>query len=120
MAVATIGVTGSGATYECDGTNDEVQWQAAVDAVAATTYDSIRVLTGVYWFSAGVEIKDNVSIEGDNEATCIIKLDTDFPILTDWMFYGTTTGDNFTMRYLTLDGNKAALTGSDTTHLVYI
>lgn len=47
LPMVTVGPTGSGADYECDGTADNVQLQAAIDAVASTG-GIIAVFAGTY------------------------------------------------------------------------
>lgn len=47
LPMITVGTTGSGADYECDGTADNVQLQAAIDSIAATG-GIIAVLAGTY------------------------------------------------------------------------
>lgn len=50
----TIGPAGSGASYVTDGTADDVQFQAAIDAVEATGGGLIEVIQGTYSFTSMV------------------------------------------------------------------
>lgn len=50
----TIGTVGSGAMFECDGTNDQVQFKAAFDLANTAPYANvINVHRGTYNFDAG-------------------------------------------------------------------
>ena len=48
----TIGPVGSGAHFECDGTNDEVQFQEAITLAVTESYGSVFVMQGGYNFHA--------------------------------------------------------------------
>ena len=67
----TIGTVGSGADYECDGTNDEVEFQNACNAVTATKYE-IQVLAGAYVFSASVTLTTKVKLKGVDKSSVSI------------------------------------------------
>ena len=66
----TIGVTGSGADYETDGTADDVQFTSAI--AAATAGDTIKVLDGTYVFAAGVALNKTLTIEGVDRTRAMI------------------------------------------------
>lgn len=55
VTTKTVGTTGSGADYICDGTDDNVQIQAAVDAVA-TAGGVVTILAGTYNLSVKITI----------------------------------------------------------------
>lgn len=66
----TIGVTGSGASYECDGTDDNVQFAQAIADMS--TGDVLSVLSGTYVFSSVVDINKSISIIGQDRTLSII------------------------------------------------
>ncbi len=78
------------ADYTCDGTDDDVQFQAALDALPAGG-GQLVVLTGAYSFSATVSRAiDNVTIQGVGQASSL-SYDGGTPIFSagvrsDWTF----------------------------------
>ncbi|MDR6305896.1 parallel beta-helix repeat protein [Nitrobacter vulgaris] len=59
------------ADYICDGSEDDVQLQAAIDAVAAAGGGTIFVKRGTYAIAAQVFISSNVAIIGDGYGTLL-------------------------------------------------
>jgi len=60
------------ADYVCDGTADDVEIQAAIDALPASGGE-VRLLGGTYTFSAGVVARmDNLVISGVGKSTIIV------------------------------------------------
>lgn len=57
------------ADYICDGTADDVQIQAAIDAVSALGGGLVRLLDGDYVIATAVTMKSNVDICGLGDAT---------------------------------------------------
>jgi len=73
----TIGVTDSGAAYECDGNDDHVQFQAAINA--ASSGDKIIVLDGDYSFASQVSETDkNLTIEANGQVTITLSTGSSF------------------------------------------
>jgi hypothetical protein len=68
-SVYSIGVVGSGATYECDGTDDQVQFALAVGEVPAGA--TIKVLAGTYSFSASLTVNKLLAFEGVDASSAI-------------------------------------------------
>jgi len=64
----TVGVTGSGADYECDGTADDVQFQAALDAINVLGGGELRVRKGTYTCSSVVNLYSNITLSIENGA----------------------------------------------------
>jgi hypothetical protein len=64
----TVGVTGSGADYICDGTDDDVQLQAAHDAVYAGGGGTVYIGPGTYNLSLEVLVKSGVQWIGAGRA----------------------------------------------------
>lgn len=70
MSYVTVGSTGSGADYECDGTNDNVQIQAAINA--SSTGGIVHILPGTYNTSVSLSMRDNVVLRGSGWTTELI------------------------------------------------
>ena len=70
LIIGFVGTAGAAtADYQCDGTDDNVQWQAALDALPPSG-GKIIGLAGNYVFSATVSRAiDNVTIEGLGKST---------------------------------------------------
>jgi parallel beta-helix repeat protein len=106
ITVGTIAEAAGVADYTCDGTDDNVQIQTALDALPVTG-GQIVVLTGTYSFSATVtRAIGNVSIEGAGAGTYFTN-----DGLTDLFTAG---GDNWTFSNLRTDAgglNMGATTG---------
>lgn len=60
-----VGPAGSGATYETDGTADQVQFQAANDAANAQGGGRVYVLKGDYNFSGVLSLSNKVTLVGE-------------------------------------------------------
>lgn len=69
-----------GADAVCDGTNDDVEIQAAIDAVAVKG-GRVLLHAGTYTLGASVALKSNVSLEGVGNGTVLTTL-TNIDILT--------------------------------------
>lgn len=89
------------ATYVCDGTADDVQIQAALDA--AVSGDSVLVIGNTGSLAATVNVTNNgvTLISYGTTLTATANMTTD-------MIY--VTGDNVTVRGFTLNGNRAVRT----------
>jgi parallel beta-helix repeat protein len=68
--IITVG-TQTGADYVCDGTADDVQIQAAIDAVGAAGGGKIIIRHGTYDISAGITFPDNIVLEGEGITTVL-------------------------------------------------
>jgi len=85
------------ADYNCDGVNDDIEFQRALDALPSVG-GKIRVLAGNYSFSETVSRAiDNVTIEGADGSTCISN-DNTTPLFsagtqTNWLFSNLKTDD---------------------------
>ena len=58
------------ADYVCDGTDDQVEIQAAIDALPISGGE-ILLLDGIFTFTSAVNLKSNVSIKGQGKSTVI-------------------------------------------------
>lgn len=63
---ATVGPTGD---YVTDGTADDVQWQAAIDAAYVAGGGIVRGDAGAYNLAAQVVVRENVHLKGINNPT---------------------------------------------------
>lgn len=60
-----------GADYVCDGTDDEVEIQAAIDVVSASVGGVVQLSEGLFTVGASVIVKANVYLKGYGRATII-------------------------------------------------
>lgn len=91
----TIGKTGSGADYECDGVADHIQIQQAI--TAASSGCEILFLDGAYYLTSQVSIKDkNLTIRGVGQVTLNLS-----------------TGGNFGLYFAGSTGASATLLSSN-------
>jgi len=75
----------SGANYVCDGTADDVQIQAAIDAVDASTADGgvVELTSGIFYTSAAITLKANVTLQGAGRyGTNIRQTDPTKPVIS--------------------------------------
>lgn len=72
----TIGTTGSGADYECDGTADQTEFASAISALVDG--EDLRVLPGTYKFSDTLTVDKAITIDGGDRASTVIQIDGNF------------------------------------------
>jgi hypothetical protein len=72
----TIGLSGSGANYVCDGAADEVQFALAVSEIPAGSI--LKVMAGSYTFSSTLDVNKSISIIGQDRTTTVINVDGNF------------------------------------------
>jgi hypothetical protein len=112
-ATCTIGVTGTTADYTCDGTDDDVQVQTALNALPSTG-GSIYLQEGTYNFSTTVYRNiSNVRIFGAGYATKIKWQDSTNPSNIGLI----KTSNFWSITDLQIDGNKANNSGGYAIHL---
>jgi hypothetical protein len=68
--IVTVG-TQTGADYVCDGTADDVQIQAAIDAVGALGGGTVMVRAGTYNTTSSIHMHDYVILQGEGDITVI-------------------------------------------------
>lgn len=112
---ATYIVAASNATAEskahadakCDGTNDEVELQAAIDAVETAGGGLVLLTEGTFTILDGIDLKSEVHIIGCGLDATIIKVaataSTDFSILS------AVSRTEFSVGRLTIDGSAASI-----------
>lgn len=108
--IVYVDTDGSG-DYNCDGINDHIEINDAINYVAENSDFTTVHLTGpnTYWIDDSIYLKNNVILEGDSDA--IVKLvdnagwATTFRGLVD--VYDGVGVDNVIIRGFKIDGNKA-------------
>jgi parallel beta-helix repeat protein len=104
----TVGSTGSGAAdYVTDGTADNVEIQAAIDAANTAGGGTVLIKAGVYNLAATITLYSNITLMGEGYATIIKKANSsgirDIIVNSDVV----SGNSNIIIKNLKLDGNKA-------------
>jgi len=104
-------VNGKG-DYYCDGTNDEVQLEAAITKADAVDGSTVHLMGGTYSIGTTFDvIADNLTIQGEGEGT-VLKLADSANCHLMVVGNGATRCDRIMIRDLVIDGNKANNTGT--------
>lgn len=82
ISVGAYDYTGQ-ATYYCDGVDDDVQIQEAIDVLAARGGGTIRLYSGEYRCNT-ITMKDNIEIVGSGKSTVLYPMDNTVILLIDW------------------------------------
>ena len=90
--------------YIADGTADEVQIQACIDAVT-TLGGTCQLMEGTFNIAAAINIKSNVSLVGQGYGTVLKRTATNISILS-----ATQTTSQISARFIRFDGNAASAT----------
>ena len=101
---ATVGF--SNADYICDGVADNIQIQAAIDAVNAAGGGTVYVKPGTYDINVQLTSKSNVSIIGSGEGVTVLMANTG--IAFGYVIRNTVTIENFNISNLTIDCNNTS------------
>lgn len=122
VVVPSVGpVTTGGGTYQCDGTNDEVQINAAITAaysqaahpggnpVGAQGKPYVLLLPGLYKIKAPISLKDGVRVVGASMAGTEVRADTGFSG-AGMIVLNTTATELWEVRDLTLNGDNVGST----------
>lgn len=125
---ATLGITGGSkpfylvgssapAEYITDGTNDEVEIQAAIDAATTAGGGIVHLTKGTFNInSPGLAMRDNVILEGQGEATILKMAEAaNYNIITSGQASEgnpTISAHHTVCRDFVVDGNKAIVTNS--------
>lgn len=104
VGTSTAGWTKKDCDYLCDGTDDQVEIQAAINALPSTGGEVV-VLDGTYNIASSIAInKHNITITGNGSSTVLKKMwDSGsyvIPVLDAKM-------SNICIKYLQIDGNRA-------------
>ncbi|MDW7733672.1 MAG: right-handed parallel beta-helix repeat-containing protein [Methanolobus sp.] len=109
-----VATDGSG-DYNCDGTADQVEINAALQYAKNNNFDTVYLKSGTYTIDDSIEVPDNMILTGDSDTT--VKLVADWDVTRSDMFTPMITGtnavsenfkkgSNITISGFTLDGNK--------------
>src|SRR3990167_1205855 len=107
--------SGYAADYYTDGTADDVQIQAAIDAVNTSGGGSVYIKVGTYNINAKVTIPSNITIGGDGFVT-ILKAVNCFSNTINMLENSDTINgnSNIIVKDLKIDGNRANRTATTT------
>jgi len=102
-----VGPAGSGVEYECDGTNDEIQIQEAIDDCNTAGGGTVQFLVGTYNVGTYIILKSNVILEGTKGLSIIKRASAD---TTHKVIYNESANaaSNFRIRNLVIDHNETA------------
>ncbi len=104
VGTSTAGWTKKDCDYLCDGTDDQVEIQAAINALPSTGGEVV-VLDGTYHITASINVnKNNVTLRGNGNATVLKRMwgsTTNQGVIT-------VSANTCTVRRLKLDGNKTS------------
>ncbi|TFH57820.1 MAG: hypothetical protein E4G91_10350, partial [Candidatus Zixiibacteriota bacterium] len=112
-------VGSANADYITDGTADDVQIQAAIDAADTAGGGVVFIQSGTYDITAPIEMKDYVTLEGEgiNATDLVLANSVDNHLITSDS--GTAGNVWFcTIRNMTLDGNKANNVDGDVVNML--
>lgn len=112
VGTSTAGWTSEDCDYLCDGTADDVEINAAIQALPSTGGEVV-ILDGTYNITATIAMnKDNVTLSGNGAATVLKRM---------WSGSGTgvitVTSDYCTVQNLQIDGNKSSYASGDGIYL---
>lgn len=109
FVVASSGTTAKGiysADYICDGTDDNVEIQAAIDATNALGGGKVVLLEGIYNITTQINMKSLVFLEGQGEGTVLKRASSS---VVRVIYVGLNVSF-FTMQNFYIFGNEIALT----------
>jgi parallel beta-helix repeat protein len=110
LAKTAVTVGPQGSDYVTDGAGDDVQIQAALDAVGDAGGGVVWLRAGTYSLSEQLSIPSGIMLVGEGFATVIIAadgLDDDLMVNSDQV----NGNENIVLRDFKLDGNRAAQSG---------
>ncbi len=81
----------SQADYVCDGTADDVEIQAAVDALAATGGGEIRLSSGTFTLATKVDMEDDINLVGMGHSTVVDNQGATYALSFEGAYDGVTT-----------------------------
>jgi len=81
MTVQKVVATDGSGDYNCDGTDDQVEIQQAIDDVSALGGGTVFLRAGVYNISASIVLKRNICLCGDPGGTILYRVSTGYPLI---------------------------------------
>ena len=110
VGTSTAGWTADDCDYLCDGTADDVEINAAIQALPSTGGEVV-ILDGTYNITATIAMnKDNVTLSGNGSATVLKRMWSGSGVIT-------VTSDYCTVQNLQIDGNKSSYASGDGIYL---
>lgn len=109
LPTVTVGVAGSGATYETDGTADQTQINAAITAVNAAGGGIVQLQDGQFDITGLITMKSNVTLQGVGWST-VLKRNASMTV--DRVIYATGI-DNASVKNLKIDGSNDLVIPAD-------
>ena len=77
VGTSTAGWTAADCDYLCDGTDDQVEIQAAIDSLPKESGNyggEVVLLSGTYHLNGSITLLENVVLRGNGESTCLEKI----------------------------------------------
>jgi len=113
------------ADYICDGTDDHVEIQAAIDALEAADGGQIILLDGIYSCDPIIIASSNITLNGLGSSTIVKLAPQNLDVLGEHRLLdieGSAEGrlKNIAIRNIQFDGNKAAHSGTKTVNMEVI
>ena len=103
------GITAKDCDYLCDGTDDQVEINAAIQALPATGGEVV-ILDGVYNITQKISVnKANTTLSGNGSATVLKRMWSS--VAPEGVINVEGSGSNCIIKNLCIDGNKASYTG---------
>lgn len=103
--------------YQCDGVDDNVQIQAALDRIRTAGGGTLYLSDGVFDIKTTVNIYENTDITGQGMDATVLRLSSQAPKFAKAGFMRCYLQNNIGIRSLTLDGNRQnQLTDSTTNY----
>lgn len=97
--------TDASGDYQTDGTDDDVQIQAAIDAVGTAGGGVVLIRKGTYVVGTQIDVDSaNIHVVGEGMGATILQAKTAFTTATDIV---NITSSNCSIENLTIDGNKS-------------
>ena len=111
VGTSTAGWTANDCDYLCDGTNDQVEINSAIQALP-TGGGEVVILDGTYNITATIAMnKDNVTLSGNGSSTVLKRMWNSTS--EEGVITVTATNGGCEIERLCVDGNKASYGGSD-------
>lgn len=97
----TVGTVADESDYVCDGSADNIQIQAAIDAAYSAGGGIVHMRAGAYNFNAVMTMRTGVILEGEGIGNTVITMATG----ANCNFFDTEEEDRWTIRDIQFDGN---------------
>ena len=100
-----IYIAKEGGDYNCDGIDDHIEINAAIETLSMIGGGTVHLREGTYTISDSINLCSNIVFEGEGEDKTVIKLE-DGNTKEFWALINIKYANNVTVRNFTLDGNK--------------